>query len=598
MLDFIPKKPWYKKPKTLISIAVILVILAVSGYAIKNKNSDDEGEVAGNKIYNVQALAVSDIINGNDNISISGLVKPDTQVDVIALGNGTIRGINFAIGDTVIVNSQLASIHDNNTLTNFGTAQNNFSNTQQSYTTTQRLVDESVNQAQQAVGSAEIGLKTAQDNYDNGKILQESTKQDTFDNAVSAYYGYLNTINNTLDQVDYIIKAEGKTQLPGIQKTLGITNSQTVINAKLSYRIARDNYKALTSQTVTTSNIVSNLTKAVQTMQLTRQAVDDTVTVLNNTIPNLEFSEASLSAQKISFYSLRNTIVSSITLAQTTLQGVKNIDSVQKRELDSLSNAVESAKNRLLQTQTAFNNTKESKQQQLISADIALNSSRGQLDIAGNQVADLTIKAPISGQVTQKFIELGTEVRAGQKVAEIAQIDLVKIEVDLASEDVYKIILGQTAMINGMFEGIITRINPVADSMTKKVRVEIFFDNNNKELIPETFVDISIPVSFEENTNTTTNHLYIPLKAVTITQTESYVFVVSQDVQLDGQEENKINKAPLRQGSVGQAVKRNVTLGETKAGAIQILEGLNNEDVVIIEGNRELEGGEEVRSEN
>ncbi|MFH1427844.1 MAG: efflux RND transporter periplasmic adaptor subunit [Patescibacteria group bacterium] len=585
MLDFIPKKPWYKKPKILISIAVILIILAVAGYVIKNKNSDDSGKVAGDKIYNVQALAVSDIINGTDNISISGLVKPDTQVDVIALGNGTIRGINFAIGDTVIVNSQLASIHDNNTLTNFGTAQNNFSNTQQSYTTTQRLVDESVNQAQQAVGSAEIGLKTVQDNYNNGKALQGTTKQDTFDNAISAYYGYLNTINNTLDQVDYIIKAEGKTQLSGIQQTLGITNSQSVITAKLSYRIARDNYKALTSQTITTSNIVSNLTKAVQIMQLTRQAVDDTVIVLNNTIPNLQFSEASLSAQKTNFYSLRNTIVSSITLAQTTLQGIKNIDSVQKRELDSLSNAVESAKNRLLQAQTAFNNAKESKQQQLISADIALNSSRGQLDIAGNQVADLTIKAPISGQVTQKFIELGTEVRAGQKVAEIAQIDLVKIEVDLASEDVYKIILGQTVMINDMFEGIITRINPVADSMTKKVRVEIFFDNNNKELIPETFVDINIPVSFEENANTASNRLYIPLKAVTITQTESYVFVVSQE----GDEINKTSKA----------VKRNVTLGETKAGAIQIMEGLNGEDVVIIEGNRELDGGEiiEVRSE-
>jgi len=52
-------------------------------------------------------------------------------------------------------------------------------------------------------------------------------------------------------------------------------------------------------------------------------------------------------------------------------------------------------------------------------------------------------------------------------------MNLVKVEINLTSEDIYRIEVGQTAMINGMFEGVISRIDPSADPMTKKVKLKL-----------------------------------------------------------------------------------------------------------------------------
>jgi len=155
-------------------------------------------------------------------------------------------------------------------------------------------------------------------------------------------------------------------------------------------------------------------------------------------------------------------------------------------------------------------------------------------------------------------------------------MNLVKVEINLTSEDIYRIEVGQTAMINGMFEGVISRIDPSADPMTKKVKVEIAFNNSEQYLIPETFIDITIPVDGRNGANFTEGRFFIPLKAVTITQTESYVFIVKDE----------------------KATKTTVEIGETSSDKVEIIAGLNENDELIIEGNRGLEGDEEIKTIN
>jgi len=60
------------------------------------------------------------------------------------------------------------------------------------------------------------------------------------------------------------------------------------------------------------------------------------------------------------------------------------------------------------------------------------------------------------------------------------------------------------------------------------------------------------------------------LKAVTITQTEKYVFLVKD----------------------GKAVKTSVELGESEGDKIEVVSGLQDGDEIIIEGNRGLSGNE------
>ncbi len=568
-------RKWYKNYKILAPIIIVLIIGGI--YAFNKDNSEVAGEKIDSQIKNVKTLILDSAQQNADEIKVSGVIKADTKVDVIAMANGTIRNINFEVGDMVNVGQLLVSIHDNNTLTNYGTAQANYSNTQQSFTSTQRLAGESVKQAEQGLRNAEVGLKSAQDNYDNGSELQKTSKQNSFNNAIISYYGYLNTIQSTLDQIEYILNVDEDygPQLPGIAQTLGVKNSQSIRSAELAYLSAKRAFDDLSKTNVDEKNIVSSLVNIVNNLSLTKQAIDTTIVVLDNTVTSVDFSESSLMAQKTVFITSRSTIVTTQTVAQTNLQSLQNIDLNQKRELDSLQNALDASKIQLEQARIALNNAQEGKAQQLLSANSALNSSRGQLGLAGNQLSDLSITAPIFGQVTAKYVELGAQVTPGQKIVQVSQNDLVKIELELTSVDVYRIKLGQTAMVNGMFEGTVSHINPSADPMTKKVKIEIALNNIDKQLIPETFVDITIPIDGTGRSEFNAGRFFVPLKAVTITQTENFVF---------------LNKASI-------AIKTQVTIGETIGDKVEIVSGLQNGDELIVEGNRLLEGDEKIRGE-
>jgi len=572
-LNNYPNQKWYKRPKLLVPIVIIAIIIIALIFSLNNKN----GEVAGEKI--TPKTVKTTVLDKNrihaNKINTAGIVKADSKVDIVAMVNGTVRGVNFKVGDIVPAGAVLANLYDSTLLTNMGNAQANFSNTQQSYTSAQRLTDESVHQAQQAIDNAEIGLNAAQDNLDNISELQTRTRQNTLSNAVIGFAGHLNTANNTLYQINYLIKAEGGNQMPGVEATLGATSIQSLINAKNSYKSAKAAYNNLALKNINTGNINQSMQELLSVLNLTKSAVDGTIVVLDNSISSPAFPESSLNAQKNSFTALRSTIVGTITAAQTTTQSLQNIDLIQKQELDGLQNAYEAAKNQLARARSAYNNTLESKNQQLISAQTALDASRGQLNLMSSQVGDLTVKAPISGQITQKLVELGAELNPGQKIAEISKTDLVKIELSLTSEDIYRVEIGQVVLINDSEElgGYVSRIDPAADPITKKVGVEIAFDNKNKELIPETFVDVTIPTTRESARSIfSDNSFLVPLKAVTITQTETYVFLLKN----------------------GVAVKTAVTIGASEGDKIEIISGLNDGDELIIEGNRGLEGGEQL----
>ena len=384
-------------------------------------------------------------------------------------------------------------------------------------------------------------------------------------------------MNNILNQVNYILKVEGEDQLAGIEKTLGIKSHKSLVDSEKSYRSAREHYREMASDEVDVNNIESAIAEAVTLLAETKQAVDDTIIVLDNTVSYAGFTEASLMAQQTAFTTLRTTVISAQTSAQATYQILQNLDLNYQSDVDALQNAVTAAKNQVVLAQTGYDNAvvilnsaKQGKEQQLVGAQTSMDSAQGQLNLVQSQASDLNIKASITGQVTQKYVELGAEVSPGQKIAQISQAEMVKIEISLPSDDIYRVEQGQSVTINGELEATISRIDPAADPVTRKVKVEISYDNKNKDLIPETFVDISIPT--KKRTLVKEGHFYVPLKAVTIAQNEKYVFIMEDSL----------------------AKKVVVEIGETQGELIEIISGLNDGDELVVEGAKNLEDGDEV----
>ncbi len=574
--------------KTRLVLAVFFILLATGIYAGKQyfAQNNQKEDVQEEKIAKQVKTLVIDTDSQNENaINIVGSVVPEAKIDIIALSRGTLRVVNFEIGNNVFTNQVLANMYSSSVLTSHTSTQINYTNMKNNLDSIERVADETIRQteiglqnSEESVRSAEIGLKTAEDTLENAGALREKTNLDTLDNAIISFDDYLNFIDSTLDSVNYIIKAEEGAQIAGISEVIAAKDAQSLNIAKRDYLETRQNYDELKLRESLRDSIIENMGLVVDLLSQTKVAVDDTVDVLDNTISSVNFSEDLLGAQRNNFSSIRSQVVSKKNGAEATLNSLENLSLVDISENDALENAVESAKNRLNlallgrdNSKAALESAKAAKDQQLASARTSLDSAEGQLNLTKTQVADLTVKAPVSGKITGKFVEVGTEVNPGQKIAEVSKVDNVKVEVSLSSEDIYRIKLGQDVYLGEeRLLAQITSINPVADPITRKVGIEILFNNKNNELIPGTFLDVEIPVEKLEKSDESS--VYVPLRAVNITQNDSFVFVVID----------------------GVAQKRQVKTKKTKGALIEIVEGLENGDELVIEGAKSLEGGEKV----
>ena len=565
-----------------ILIIPLLLLMAISSTACSKPDINKTEEKV---LKEVTVLAINKNSNNSSFVKTSGAVRAKTQIDITATGKGTVRGIYFDIGDQVKINKILASLYNNATLTSLNNAQTNHDNMQSSLGATARINNETIRQAElgiqaaiEQVESAEIRLKSAIDNIDNSKALREKGNLDTKNQAIISFENYMNTVDDILDDVNYIIHVDtSEPQQSGIANVLSAENKSALLAAKTNYRKTESEYLILDSKNTDSENITTRIREIDHLLAITKILTKDIITVLENTVTSSDFSNTTLDSIRADFTAKRNNISGYQTVAKSILQNLQNLGLGYNQEIDTLDNAVASAENALVSANTNhenalinLENAKQGTGQQIISSQSSLDNARGQLNLARVQAGDLSIKAPISGQITQKYIELGAEINPGQKIAQISDTNTIKIEVDLPSNDIYRIDKDGDVKIGENLTGKISSISPTADSFTKKVRIEILFDNSKKDLIPETFIDCFIPT--KKRVMTSANSVYIPIKAVNVLQNESVVFILN----------NNIVKKVI------------VKTGKADGKMIEIVEGLNQDDQIIIDGNKSIEDGEEV----
>lgn len=203
---------------------------------------------------------------------------------------------------------------------------------------------------------------------------------------------------------------------------------------------------------------------------------------------------------------------------------------------------------------------------QLEQAQAGLNLARHYLDVS-------IMKAPWSGVVTSKNAQVGDVINPmmggfspASGVLTLMDFSRIKVVVDISESDIVRIKKGQNAFVKvpnlegRIFQASVTLVNMTADALAKKFRVEVTADNPGLILRPGTFGDVAFEVNAREDV------IVLPQKAII---DNKYVF--------------------LAQGK--KAVKREVTLGLQNADSVEITSGLQEGDVVIIDGNYGLENG-------
>jgi RND family efflux transporter MFP subunit len=207
---------------------------------------------------------------------------------------------------------------------------------------------------------------------------------------------------------------------------------------------------------------------------------------------------------------------------------------------------------------------------QLKQARAAVNLGRYNLDVS-------LMKAPFSGIVASKNAEVGEVINPmmggfspTSGVLTLMDFSRVKIEIDATQQDVARIKKGQTAQLrvtalpDRIFQGRVSIVNITADPASKKFKVEVTVDNPDLALRPNTFGEVTLEVSTHEHA------LVIPQMAVL---ENKYVFRVKDD--------NTVERVELN-------------LGLQNSDRIEVINGLKEGDLVVVEGNFGLEDGTQI----
>lgn len=577
-----------KKRNNILTIVLVMAIVIAIFYILKvvfNKNNEVKEEV--NLAKSVEIIDAS-LNKALAPIELVGKVLPENQVDIVALSKGTIRSLMFDIGDEVKKNQTLSFLDNGLTRANLNSTQINYMNMLNSLDIAKSSADKQVRQveigldnAKEAVSLAEISLASAIENRENNISLQNKGNLNLKDSGVISFYDFVNYIENTLLKINYIIHAEAGEQMAGIEEVLAVKNSQTLIKAKNDYRKTKMEFDKIKSFQSNIETVENDISEVIFVLGYVRQALGQTIKVLDSTIDSPNFPLASLQAEQNKFDLLFSEVIGKQNQAEGAFNGLENIDLNNETLKNSLDMAVSSAESQLEMAKSSLENAKTSlegakkgREQQILSAQIGLDNALSQLNVNREMYGDLTVKSPIEGVITGKFVDLGTEVSPGQKIAQVSKTDVLKIEINLSEEDVYKVLVGDKVMINDEFEAEISSINPSADPMTRKVKAEIIFDNKEKDLIPGTVVDISVMKN--EAGALVDGKIFVPISAVSITQNGNFIFVA------------------LGEGEEKVAQKKIVEIGEIDGTLVEIISGLLGEEKIITQGAKNLKDGDKI----
>lgn len=128
-----------------------------------------------------------------------------------------------------------------------------------------------------------------------------------------------------------------------------------------------------------------------------------------------------------------------------------------------------------------------------------LDAAQARVSIAAKNVGDGVIRAPFSGVVTDRFVEVGEYVQASTRVVALAEVDALHLKFSVPEADYPKVKIGARVLFqvvaygDRQFEGAVSRIGGAVRD-TRDVLVEALVPNEDGALLPGMFADLRLVV--------------------------------------------------------------------------------------------------------
>ncbi len=250
---------------------------------------------------------------------------------------------------------------------------------------------------------------------------------------------------------------------------------------------------------------------------------------------------------------------------------------ISKKDLEASQMELTTAENELrLAEQTVALRTKAINPNDRALATARVQAAQQKVATLDAQLSYATIRAPITGIVTDQFQYQGEFAAAGGKLVNIADISEVIVKAPFADTVAAQLKVGDTATVlptdssGEQMAGQITLISRASDPLNRTVEVWITLGNGGGRLRANEAAQVT---------------------AETLTKNEAIV-VPASAVTLDASNANEGTVMVVDAANIAHETK--VTVGIRTPDKIEIIEGLQGGETVIIEGNYALPDGTKV----
>ena len=195
-----------------------------------------------------------------------------------------------------------------------------------------------------------------------------------------------------------------------------------------------------------------------------------------------------------------------------------------------------------------------------------LRAAEAALRLAETQLQNTVITAPTTGVVSHRHVDAGAYITDSTVIATLVDMRSVKIKAPIGERDIGAVRPGLQAAIqvdtypDKDFPGVVARLSPTLDPISRSADVEIVIDNADQLLRPGMFAKVSLIVRRSDDA------LLAPRQAVLSQGKTAAVFVVKE----------------------GKAHRQEVALGLQSGDEVEILGQLDDETTIVVAGHHDL----------
>lgn len=196
-------------------------------------------------------------------------------------------------------------------------------------------------------------------------------------------------------------------------------------------------------------------------------------------------------------------------------------------------------------------------------------ASEARLRAVESRYDDVRILAPFEGRVGMRQVSLGALIQPGQNVTTLDDISRIRLDFNIPEIHLGRLREGLTvtarsaAFPDRAFTGQVTIVDTRVDPNSRSVRVSAVFANGDESLRPGMFLNVELGLIERPNA------VLVAEEAIVAEATRHFVLVVR---------DNRVDR-------------REVRLGQRQRGEVEIVQGLQAGELVIVRGVQRVRPG-------